>query len=335
MTVATRSVLVIHPGALGDVLLSLEAIQTLRRTYPAHQLTLLARFDIGMLLQRWRVVDHALPLESDILASFFAGPGYVDHAVQDLLKSCDYVVAWLDDADQALRNTFTSLGVQRMTLKAPKPQPGVHQSQCYLSTVTNRPFEGAQVRPLHVGVEFLEESSAACRRIGIHDRRFVLCHPGSGSSHKCAPSLIWVRIIESLLRDERSVVIVGGPADVASIEQLKACGLPNLPMITNEPLGTIAALLANADLFVGHDSGVTHLAAAIGVPVVALFGPTNPAQWAPRGRQVTVVTGPPCRCVTWQAVQTCSDKPCLDIPVSAVVQACRSILTRYHPVTKS
>jgi ADP-heptose:LPS heptosyltransferase len=335
MTVSPRSVFVIHPGALGDVLLSRQALEALRKQYPTHHLAILARSDIGRVLRRCGVVDQALPLDSDVLASFFAGAAYVNPPVQRVLRSCDHLVAWLDDVDHGLRNTFASVGIQRITLKAAKPRAGLHQSLSFLSTVTDDLPDKAHVRPLEVGEDFREEGSAACRRMGVHGRRFILCHPGSGSPHKCADARLWVRLIQSLLDWRHTVILVEGPADAALIERVKACGCPDLPIIANEPLETIAGLIAGADLFVGHDSGLTHLAAAIGVPVVALFGPTDPAQWAPLGRHVAVVTGRSCLCPTRQAVQACLNKPCFDIPAGAVAQACSSFLTRYHPVTKS
>jgi heptosyltransferase III len=55
------------------------------------------------------------------------------------------------------------------------------------------------------------------------------------------------------------------------------------------PLRTLAATLARASVYVGNDSGVTHLAAAAGTPAVAIFGPTDPAQWSPLGRAVRVL----------------------------------------------
>ena len=53
----------------------------------------------------------------------------------------------------------------------------------------------------------------------------------------------------------------------------------------------LAKWLASARLYIGNDSGITHLAAAVGTPVVAIFGPTDPAVWAPRGERVAVVSG--------------------------------------------
>jgi ADP-heptose:LPS heptosyltransferase len=90
----------------------------------------------------------------------------------------------------------------------------------------------------------------------------------------------------------------------------------------------LAGVLSLVDFFLGHDSGVTHLSALLGTPTVALFGPTEPARWAPRGRAVTVMRETPCRCASWDAVRNCRDKPCLELSPSAILAACRTIHTR-------
>ena len=63
------------------------------------------------------------------------------------------------------------------------------------------------------------------------------------------------------------------------------------PALVDEELVTASAVIAAADAYVGNDAGMTHVAAATGVPTVALFGPTNPIVWRPLGDHVTVLTG--------------------------------------------
>jgi len=58
------------------------------------------------------------------------------------------------------------------------------------------------------------------------------------------------------------------------------------------PLRTLAGVLARCSVYVGNDSGVSHLAAAVGAPTVAIFGPTDPRVWGPRGPRVQTVGGP-------------------------------------------
>jgi ADP-heptose:LPS heptosyltransferase len=113
------------------------------------------------------------------------------------------------------------------------------------------------------------------------------------------------------------------------------CGLDDIPVIQGRPLSTVAGILAHTRLFIGHDSGLTHLSAAVLVPTVAVFGPTDPRQWAPRGRHVGVVTGLPCTCHGWERVRACEAKPCLSILPETIVAASLSLLDRYRTVTKS
>jgi ADP-heptose:LPS heptosyltransferase len=81
-------------------------------------------------------------------------------------------------------------------------------------------------------------------------------------------------------------------------------------------------VLAQASLFVGQDSGVTHLAGLMGVRTVALFGPTDPARWAPSGPKVTVLQGAPCLCQSWSDVSRCEGKPCLKVSQAHLEAVC-------------
>jgi ADP-heptose:LPS heptosyltransferase len=93
----------------------------------------------------------------------------------------------------------------------------------------------------------------------------------------------------------------------------------------------LAGVLSRVDLFLGHDSGVAHLSALVGTPTVAMFGPTDPARWAPRGPAVTVIRKRPCDCASWDAVKNCGEKPCLELSAEAIVAACLS--TGAIPIT--
>jgi len=92
------------------------------------------------------------------------------------------------------------------------------------------------------------------------------------------------------IRNETSFepIIIGGEADENAIAVMRPL-LPDFHIHDNLPLMDVASILSVANGFIGNDSGITHLAAALGIPVVALFGPTDPAIWAPRGKNVTVI----------------------------------------------
>jgi ADP-heptose:LPS heptosyltransferase len=97
-----------------------------------------------------------------------------------------------------------------------------------------------------------------------------------------------------------TVVVLAGPADAEPATALSRALGGLGARLANAPLADVVALLADARLYVGNDSGTSHVAAAVGAPTVAIFGPTRPARWAPRGPRVAVVE-PLARCPACRA----------------------------------
>jgi heptosyltransferase-2 len=102
-------------------------------------------------------------------------------------------------------------------------------------------------------------------------------------------------LAQSLLRrsEKRRLLLVAGEADEAPLACLRRV-LPNekIRIAQNLPLPALANLLQNCSRFIGHDSGISHLAAAVGTPSLLLFGPTDPAIWAPQNPPVRVLRSP-------------------------------------------
>jgi heptosyltransferase-2 len=133
----------------------------------------------------------------------------------------------------------------------------------------------------------------------------IAVHPGSGSPRKNWPFSRWIELINRLdgpillvlgeaeqewIPTCRSLLAGDEPASPTAIESPASRLLhPHIQLAHNLPLPELAAALARCRLFLGHDSGVSHLAAAVGTPCVLLFGPTDPAMWAPPGNHVRVL----------------------------------------------
>jgi ADP-heptose:LPS heptosyltransferase len=129
--------------------------------------------------------------------------------------------------------------------------------------------------------------------------------------------------------------VVLGPADEQAATAILELAVPELPMLRPPSVTMLAEILAQAQGFIGHDSGVTHLAALLGVPTVAMFGPTDERRWAPRGAHVTVVRGGSCTCMDSDAVRACVEKSCLNVKPEEVFEVLDRIDFRYHRVTNS
>lgn len=332
----SQSLLIIHPGGLGDVLLALPAMVSLRERFPAGQIVLLAGSEIGSLLQACGVVDRTLTTESGDLAALMGGADRVPARLRELFRRCGRVVGWLKDHDGSLRATLGELGIRRIVLETPAPRAGVHQSTRFLAVVEEACTGITPPVRLTVPEQLRQAGSAVLRTLGIEEaQEFILCHPGSGSVHKCVRPEIMAEVLRNFRQSGLRPVIVGGPADEAAIAGLVDLGLRDIPVLHHQSLATLAGILAQAGLFVGHDSGVTHLAGTLQIPTVAIFGPTDPLQWAPQGDHVSVVTGPPCTCSGWEAVRACATKACLVVRPEEILAVSFSAMRRYRTVTKS
>ncbi len=122
--------------------------------------------------------------------------------------------------------------------------------------------------------------------------RLIAVHPGSGGREKCWPAERYAALIEALADKGLEPVVTFGPAD----EEIRSRVAPRIEgsgvrIVDDLNLASLSVLLARCAVLIGNDSGVTHLAAALGIPVVALFGPTDPAVWGPRGKQVRIMWG--------------------------------------------
>lgn len=110
----------------------------------------------------------------------------------------------------------------------------------------------------------------------------IILHPGAGAVWKRWPAQRLGAVARTLRERDHDVALLAGPDDAEAVEATLAHGGP-LPVLRSASIRHLAGILSRVRLFVGNDSGVSHLAAAAGAPTIALFGPTDPASWAPLG----------------------------------------------------
>lgn len=323
--------LVIHPGAIGDVLLARPVLHLLRHRYPSHEIALLTSQTVGRLLYDCGEIDRVFSIESTYLTELFAGNRYVHPPFRDWLATCDYAVGWLQDRERIVEETLRFLGVQQVHVKSPVAHDVLseHQAARYLEVVEGPVVNVVDHRPLVLSPMLGELGQQLLQQFKWRDRqRFVIVHPGSGSTKKCLEAPRLASVIEWLHRERIIPLLLEGPADCESVAQVLAVVTVSLPVIRELDLSTAAAVLSHADLYLGHDSGMTHLAAALSVPTIACFGPTNPRRWAPLGSRLSVLTGEPCGCPTWDDVERCQERTCLHIIPERIIEACQILLMK-------
>lgn len=322
--------LVIHPGALGDVLLALPSLRIIRERYPGRGLALLASGGVGNLFKEAGEVSQAFRLEGRFGSALFGGEQLLTSQRGEWLGRCDRVIGFLSDPGGVLRATSNRFLIAHVTLKSPfdGELQAIHQSARFIEIVEQAvPTKVRLVPPLRVAHSRRAEARGILRSMGVKVPidGLVVVHPGSGSPHKCADSRLYAGVITWALDHGSQAVMIEGPADGEAVSAVTGLlSQRQVPILKHDDLSIMAAVLAQASLFVGNDSGVTHLAASVGTPTVALFGPTDPARWAPIGPAVQVLQGGPCDCrPDWSCVQACGTRPCLRIDLPTLITVCQ------------
>ena len=317
--------MMIHPGSLGDVLLAVPAMVHLRARFPNHRLMLCAEDQVARLLLACRIIDEWTSVQGRECTGLFAGADSVTGQLQTWLEDCDLAIGWMQDLDGKLSETLKAVGVREVIVRSPFSTTirASHQRDRFLEVINEVPFDDEGDNLLTVTEPLLHLGRSCLEAVGIStEQSLVIFHPGSGSVHKCVGPDVLAPVITALQSSGATPVVLEGPADRETVERL-------LPLCVDPPivlrgldLLTVAGVLAQAVLFVGQDSGVTHMAGLTGVRTVALFGTTDPARWAPSGTHVTVVQGAPCFCRSWDEVSQCQEKPCLNMRQDDLVARC-------------
>jgi glycosyl transferase family 9 (putative heptosyltransferase) len=283
--------LVVHPGALGDVLLAGPALWHLRSL--GFHTTLAVTSWLVELFRASGLVDDARDLEGLALHRLFVEPA--DPGTFGALASFDALVCWLGAGDSAFRANLAQLGRPTVVARAaPLPGAGRHVSRHLVETLASLGPLSNGLSSARFRVTEADRAMAvawlAARAIGPAEA--VVLQPGAGSGAKVWPGFA---ALARRLRDAGlPLVALAGPADRSVVEGLLGAGvLAENRLVRDWPLPEIAALFLLARAAVGNDSGPTHLAAAVGCPTVALFGPTDPAVWAPVGSCVRAIAGRP------------------------------------------
>lgn len=326
-----RTILIVHPGALGDVLLAVPAMRSLSVRFPQHEIVLIASAAVSRLLSECGLIDDWIPLEGKMCLGLFSDTVPLSGELQSRVSRCDLAVAWTEDNDGSLRSLFQDLGVAQIRIQSPfSPELcAKHQSNRFLETLGETAGDISPEGTVPVPPHLLKRGQDYLQTLKIsHDQSLALVHPGSGSVHKCLEPRRIALLIEQLWLEGMCPLILEGPADQDAVgHALQFVSKP--PFVLKDlDLSQLAGVLAQVTLYIGHDSGVTHLSALLGVRTIALFGPTDSERWAPPGSHVAILRGAPCICESWEIVKRCAEKPCLQVPIEEILMVLQCAIGR-------
>jgi heptosyltransferase-1 len=195
------------------------------------------------------------------------------------------------------------------------------------------PEAGACLLPCEPGHELWANEELA--RLGLGVREFAILNPGAGWGAKCWPAEHYAEVARGLAAAGIKSLVNFGPGEEEMARAVETAGRGAASAFPYS-IGQLIAITRRARMFIGGDTGPMHLAAALGVPVVAIFGPTDPARTGPYGTPATVLRSP--QSVTNHSRRASPDEAMLDITPAMVLDAARELLestSTYHRDTET
>ena len=286
-------ILVIRGGAIGDFILTLPALKALRDARPHAHIEILGYKHIAALAENRFYAQAVRSIEYGPLARFFARNSELPAEMADYFASFDLVVSYLYDPDRIFETNLRRCGVENLICGPSR----VAENAGHAARQLARPIEELGINVVDLAEKVfpsMEDRKFAREFLASMPQPIIAIHPGSGSREKNWPLENWIALFSSSNRFEEfeRLVVISGEADGAQTEQLERDWKNRgVRFARNLPPPHLAAVLERST-FIGHDSGISHLAAAAGADCILLFGPTNPEIWAPKNENVQILRPP-------------------------------------------
>ena len=326
-----QKILALHAGAIGDLLLALPSLRTFRRAFPRYTLDLMGW------PERLSVVAFDLQAESihsidqAEMAYFYSDESTLPPRLSAFFSSFSCILVFGKDSGRILVKNFSRAGAKKViTIPSFPPQEsGIHVSEYLVGSLKAAGIEEqGSFSPLRLPEEALTFAGRFRAGLGLKEGDQVLAlHPGSGSPGKNWDPKKFAAVAD-WASERCQVLLISGPAR-DGVEEVRDSVKKARPLVAdNLPLLRLAAVLKASTVYLGNDSGITHLAASLGLPTVALFGPTNPALWGPKGPGVQVIYAKNLSTARLPDARCEPSRPCMDsIETDQVIEALSPFLS--------
>ncbi|MCW5892883.1 MAG: hypothetical protein KIT14_20410 [bacterium] len=297
-----HAVVVLFPGALGDLLLALPALRALRRRHAGALLTLIVSEPLRALAHVTGIADRVASLDGADAAGLFGGA-----RAPSWLAGAPVVHSWLGARDPAMRARVAAAATQVAWHAVERGEAAEHAAVAYARAVgapVARTALRARARLVPPRSERADAAWAATTS------PVLAVHRGAGAAAKRWRDDGFAAVAQAWQAAGGSVLDVRGPAE------MQLAPLAGATPIVDWTLPDLAALLASGVVWLGHDTGPSHLASAAGACGLVLFGPTMPRRWRPLGALDVVAPVAP--------------GTLADVPASRVMRRLRA-LARRHP----
>jgi len=321
-----KKILVWHQGALGDLILSLPSLHAIKISRKDRYLHLVSRGDLADIIFRNRLADEVTLNEAGIFSDLFTGGGAASPDLSALLRDADEAFVFMRRRDPVFMKNLYSYVPRVIYIETVPPEDRKNHVAGY---------QTEQLKPagINVDIEMPVLDSSGGLFPAPTEKRIVTVHPGSGGRKKCWPLdkfLDLAALLHSLYSP--AIRLIFGPAeDRTMVERahayLAGTGV-ELSIYSDISVSEAASLIKGSSLFIGNDSGMTHLASALGTPVIALFGPTDHRVWGPLGENVYILRSLyPCSPCREDEYRTCPGALCMEnLGTEKVLEVARTLL---------
>ena len=296
---ANKKLLIIHQGALGDFILIFPALIRLQKYYDV--IDVLCQSGIGKLTASLGLVKKWYPLEAAYVASLFTDR--IDSKIKTLLTP--YANILLFTLSDQLEQTIRQITSAPACCISPKPPEymRIHLTEYVLENLINCGL-------IKSSDAVLDDIPLPNQRARPKNRDRIMLHPGAGSRRKRWPISNFLEVEAILRADGLKPEFILGPAEEDMVHGLTKMNR-TVHILTD--LTELAALFNSAGAYIGNDSGASHLAAFLGLPVTVIFGPADPRRWTPVGRHVAIVRPDEieCRPCFETEIANCDSSECL------------------------
>jgi lipopolysaccharide heptosyltransferase I len=312
MSTAVKNILIIKPSSLGDVVTVLPALSALRRNFPQAGISWLVRPEFAPLIKDHPHLDEIILFDRKFLGRAWYNlkatkalltlitrlrRGRYDIVMdfQGLFRTA--ALGWLSGGSRRF-GMFTAREFAGLfyTHKVTRDEDSIHVVDYYLRMV-----KAAGATDLSAQFIFPENRTAensvakSLSENSIETGNYAVFIPGSAHISKCWPREYFASLAERIMEGFAfSIVAVGAKPEKALIEEIVSCArVPVINLAGRTSLGELVALFRRAAVVITNDTGPGHIAAALGVPLVMIFGPSNPIRLFPYRRPETLAAVEP------------------------------------------
>lgn len=286
--------LVIRGGAIGDFVLTLPVFEAIRSRHEDAEITILGYPEIAEIAVGRRHANAVRRVDAVEWAALFSAEGELRDAERQFIRQFDRIYCIWPDIEGTIKKNLLSNGASDVVAVEPMPpqDSGIHAVDHVAGQCRKAGLEIKHLEPhLYPAPQDRWWAERFMRVTGAGQAPLLAIGIGSGSPRKNWPVAHFAELARWWIGRRGHVLLTGGPADEAALAEFNGCLRDEDAIYTMvcEPLSRVAAVLERCDLFVGNDSGPTHIAAAVRTPTIALFGPTNPVHWGPKAPRVVIL----------------------------------------------